>query len=85
MVKSKSKKNLINSKLINKKTKAMVQDLGEQASHLLVMAKNKYESLDPKTKKRVLDGLAITAGLVATAVMAKKVVSKKKITPKKKK
>lgn len=72
---------LVNSKSINAKAKKAVKvarDLGTQASQLLAFAKKKYETLDPKTKKRVLEGLAMTAGVVATAMVAKKVVSAKK-------
>lgn len=84
MTKPKTVRKSLTSKLINAKTKKKVKELGEQASQLLVMAKNKYESLDPKTKKKVLEGIAFTAGLVATAVVAKKVASKKKKTTAKK-
>ena len=84
MTKPKTVRKSLTSNLINAKTKKKVKELGEQASQLLVMAKNKYESLDPKTKKKVLEGIAFTAGLVATAVVAKKVVSKKKKTTLKK-
>ena len=86
MNKTKSSKLLVNSKLINKKAKKAVsvaKDLGEQASQLLAFAKKKYETLDPKTKKMVLEGLAVTAGVVASAVVARKVATSKKKPAKK--
>jgi hypothetical protein len=61
-----------------KKAVKKVKDLGEQASRLLAMAKSKYEALDPKTKKRILEGLAVTAGVVATAIAVKKTRGAKK-------
>lgn len=85
MAKKQPVKKTITAKSIDLQTKKALnkaKELGDQASKLLVFAKNKYESLDSKTKKRVLEGLAFTAGVVATAVVAKKVSnSKKKTSP----
>lgn len=80
MPKKQTKKKGLTAKTIDLQTKKAfnkAKELGDQASKLLAYAKNKYESLDSKTKKRVLEGLAFTAGAVATAVVAKKVMKSK--------
>lgn len=53
-------------------------DIAEQLMGRVMQAKDKYDSLDPKTKKKIIKGVAAAAATLAAVGLVKKMASNKK-------